>query len=430
MQRIQWVSSSKDRIWQHAVVQSADGERPNLYLTGTVEQTVRGFGGCFNELGWRALARLAEADRRAVMRSLFDPKDGCGFSFCRIPIGASDFALSWYSLNESEGDYEMRHFSLERDRQYLLPYIRAAQAIRPDLQFFASPWSPPTWFKTPPVYNYGRLREDDQTLRAYALYLLKFVLAYQAEGVPVVQLHPQNEVVADQKFPSCVWEPRQLARFIGQYLGPLFSESGADCDIWLGTINSNDYHAWADTILSDEQARAFIKGVGYQYAGQTAVQRTHMSWPELELMQTEAECGSSANSWDEAMDQFKLMQHYFSNGVSSFIYWNMVLPSGGVSTWGWEQNSLISVDEETCTIQYQPEYALMRHFGQWVQPGAKRIGLSGPMTANALAFINPDGTHVVVAANPHAVQRALVVETSGLMFSAQMAPQSIHTFAW
>jgi len=421
-----WISSSPSATWDQRAIQPCVSQKPNL-LTAAKEQTLRGFGGCFNELGWQALSWLSPAERQAVLLSLFDPRQGSGFTYCRLPIGASDFARNWYSLNENDGDFGMQSFSIERDQQMLIPYIRAAQAVQPDLKFFASPWSPPTWLKSPPVYNYGRMKDDPRILQAYGLYLLKFVQAYQAAGIPIIHLHPQNEPVADQKFPSCKWEPALMAKFIREHLGPLFVQSGIACDIWLGTINSADYYAWADTLLNEQNTRQYIKGIGYQYAGQYALQRTHLSWPELELLQTESEAGSSENSWDEALDQFELMHHYFTNGVSGYIYWNMVLPTGGQSTWGWPQNSLISVDEKRKKATFNPEFYLMQHFGRFVLPGAVRLGTSGVRTGTTLAFENPDGSQIIIAANPHMVERELIWLNGSDCFSANLPPKSINT---
>ena len=113
-------------------------------------------------------------------------------------------------------------------------------SIQPELRLIASPWSPPTWMKQPRVYNNGVLRWEPEILEAYALYLLRFVQAYQAEGLPVQQLHVQNEPNSDQKFPSCVWTGAKMRDFIRDFLGPRFREAGADCEIWAGTIESPD----------------------------------------------------------------------------------------------------------------------------------------------------------------------------------------------
>jgi glucosylceramidase len=423
---MKWIATSPAASWREKAPQPAEAP-PQLIVTGSSQQTIEGFGGCFNEIGWQTLQALAGDHRRHVLRDLFDPTGGCGFSLCRVPIGASDFALEWYSHDERDGDFAMEHFSIERDHRYLIPYIRAAMSIQPELRLFASPWSPPTWMKQPRVYNYGVLRWEPEILKAYALYLLRFVQAYHSEGFPVHQLHVQNEPDSEQKFPSCVWTGEKMRDFIRDYLGPCFRDAGIACEIWVGTIERPDYDAWAHTILLDPHARSFVSGVGYQWAGKGAVQRTHQGWPELRLLQTECECGDGSNSWDYAHYVFALLHHYLSNGVNGFVYWNMVLPPGGRSTWGWAQNSMITIDAAQQTVTYNPEFSVMKHFAHFVAPGSVRCDLQGPWSGNALAFQTPDRSTVVVCANPFKEQVEVVMDVKGDRFSLCLDAHSFNT---
>jgi len=394
----------------------SDGER----------QSWMGFGGCFNELGAVALSVLGVAARRKVMQALFGA-NGCRFNLGRLPIGASDYAVSWYSLNETDGDFAMRRFSIERDRRCLIPYIREALAIRKDMTLFASPWSPPTWMKHPKVYNYGTLVWTKRNLEAYALYFVKAVRAYRQAGVPVTQIHVQNEPVADQKFPSCKWTGEQMRDFIRDHLGPAFRRHRLDCEIWLGTLNTGDYNAYPLTVLSDPRANAFITGVGFQWDGKLGVQRTRAAWPEKKLLQTENECGDGQNTWAYAHYVFDLLQHYITNGVNGYVYWNMVLAPEGRSTWGWKQNAMITVDPQTRRVVLNPEFYAMKHFARFVQPGAKVLGVSGHWAGNAVAFRNPDGGLVCVVGNPLKRRQELVLNAGGRSVTATLRPESFNT---
>lgn len=434
-----WISSTRTSYWTEKQVSASEAGEANLTITPEKFQSVEGFGGCFNELGFVALGYLTEEERSKVLHSLFHPDGEHKFSICRLPIGASDYALEWYSLNETDGDLSMEHFSIDRDRRYLIPYIKEALKLNPDLKLFASPWSPPTWMKSPRTYNYGTLRFEKGILEAYALYFVKFVEAYRQEGITIHQVHVQNEVAADQKFPSCVWTGEQLREFIRDYLGPAFEKQGLDTEIWLGTINApdpwqelikkttSDYDVFANTVLSDPEAYKYVKGVGYQWAGKYAIQRTSQSYPELRYMQTENECGDGNNTWDYAKYVFNLYQHYFNNGVNGYIYWNMVLEPKGRSTWGWEQNAMITIDSGANRAIFNPEYYVMKHFAHFVSPGSTRIGLKGPWTGNALAFEKPDGEKVVVIANPFADSRVLRLSTGASIQVFELEPGSFHT---
>ncbi|MCK0471813.1 glycoside hydrolase family 30 beta sandwich domain-containing protein [Halalkalibacter sp. APA_J-10(15)] len=438
---MRWLSSTESGRWKEkdVKVETNQKKQSSLTITSTARQLVEGFGGCFNELGYEALSFLSEEDREQVLYHLFHPDGDCKFSVCRLPIGASDYALEWYSLNEHDDDYEMEHFSIERDRKYLIPYIKEALRFNPNLTLFASPWSPPTWMKTPKAYNYGTLRWEKEVLEAYALYFVKFIEAYKQEGITIHQIHVQNEVVADQKFPSCVWTGEQLREFIRDYLGPAFKRHHIETEIWLGTINApepwdewmkgkaQDHDEYAHTVLSDPEAYKYVSGVGYQWAGKYGIQRTVLSYPELRYMQTENECGDGTNTWFYAKYIFNLYQHYFTNGVNSYIYWNMVLQPKGRSTWGWEQNSMLTIEKEQQQLTQNPEYYVMKHFSHFVRPDARRIETTGSWTGNSLVFENKDGSLVVVIQNPFKEEREVVIEHNGQQYSFSLEAESFNS---
>jgi glucosylceramidase len=431
---VSWVATTPKSSWQHQSIDPDHAISPplaasflDLVITPGRDQAWEGFGGCFNELGWIALRVLPAEERQAVLNRLFHPKEDCRFTICRLPIGASDYAAEWYSHNEQDGDYAMAHFSIQRDREYLIPYIRAARTIQPAMKLFASPWSPPTWMKYPKAYNYGTLVWKKEVLEAYALYFAKFVQTYGEEDLQIDQIHVQNEPNSDQKFPSCLWTGEKMRDFIRDYLGPGFERLGIDCEIWAGTIERGDFNKWGHTILSDPVARRYIAGMGYQWAGRDAVQRTHESWPNLRLMQTENECGEGKNDWEHAFHVFDLFQHYITNGVSAYVYWNMVLAPGGRSTWGWTQNSMICIHPETKEVTYNPEFYVMKHFSHFILPGARRAILNGPWTANAVAFENPDGALAVIIKNPQSSVGFVRLQWAENTREVQLPAQSINT---
>lgn len=430
----EWISTTRNEQWVSRAADTTAGMLPTLHLTGRKLQTISYFGGCFNELGWKALSKLPDETRDGVFAELFG-KDGCRFNMGRFPIGASDYALEWYSLDEYDSDYGMEHFTIERDKTILIPYIRKALDVNPDLKLFASPWSPPTWMKFPKAYNYGRIIWEDKNLRAYALYFLKFIKAYENQGVAVNQIHVQNEPMADQKFPSCLWSGEHLRDFIKLYLGPLFIENRVRTEIWLGTINANndhvrmmsDYDELSNTVLSDPDALRYISGVGYQWGGKQAIQRTHESWPEMPLMQTENECGDGANTWEYAQYVFSLMKHYFTNGVLGYIYWNMVLEPEGMSTWGWKQNSMLTVDATGRNVLYNPEFYVIKHASHFVVPGSRLLETRGASSGNTLTFLTPDGSVVFITANPFTKTKPFSVTGEGVSVSVELPADSINT---
>lgn len=425
---LQLISSSPNAQWvvSNVVVDETDAS-PSVWTDGVVTDNFKGFGGCFNELGWRALGHLDETDRLEILHALFSA-DGCGFNYNRMPIGANDFSETWYSHNETAGDYAMDNFSIGRDHQSLIPYIRAARETHgKDFFLFASPWSPPTWMKFPSAYNYGTLIWEPQNRQAYAKYFVRFVDAYADEGIRIDAVHVQNEPNSDQKFPSCLWTGAQMRDFIRDDLGPAFESTGTATQIWAGTIERGDFNSWAGTILSDAETARFVSGLGFQWAGKYGVQRTRQAFPKTPLIQTECECGDGSNSWEYAHYVFDLIQHYLSNGAEAYVYWNMVLETGGLSTWGWRQNSMVTVDSARRTATFNPEFYVMKHFAGIVKPGAQVLRAVGPLAANTLAFRNPDGRQVFVLQNPHEEERTVAIQGDAGSVSLTLGPRSIST---
>jgi glucosylceramidase len=436
VRNVRWISTTKSDIWESMNIIDSTPCDNTLEVTGETDQTIEGFGGCFNELGWITLSHLDEENREKVLDELFNPSSGCKLNFCRLPVGANDYSAEWYSCNETSNDYEMKEFTIERDKSYLIPYIKEALKRNPDIKLFASPWSPPTWMKFPKAYNHGTLIWEKETLEAYALYFLKFVKAYKNEGLDIHQLHVQNEPMADQKFPSCIWTGEQFKEFISDYMGPLFEKEGMDTEIWLGTINGPEtdfrslytgYDQYANLVLSDKNARKYIQGVSYQWAGKYAVQQTHESWPELRLIQSENECGNGTNTWEYAHYIFNLFRHYLHNGVNSYVYWNMVLEPEGKSTWGWKQNSMITINPDTKEIIYNPEFYVMKHFSSFIKQGAVRLKAKGHFTGNSVVFRNPDGEIVIVVGNNMSKSREFTFKGEGKEITVELKPFSFNT---
>jgi glucosylceramidase len=253
------------------------------------------------------------------------------------------------------------------------------------------------------------------------LYFEKYIQAYREHGIDIAMVMPQNEPNSDQNFPSCCWTPAGLARFIS-HLGPRMERQGVD--VWFGTWERPKV-ALVDSVLTDPVAGKYIKGVGFQWAGRSALPVVREKYPELGLMMTEQECGNGRNDWSGVSHAWGLMKHYLSNGVSAYDYWNMSLLENGLSRWGWRQNSLVTVDPEQHTFRYTIEFYLLKHVSHYVQPGAQLLCL--PAEADALAFRNPDGRVVLVVCNPEAKPLDLQVKLGSRTCALSMPPHSFNT---
>src|SRR6202035_1259571 len=225
---------------------SATPSAPTIVVDPTLTyQTMQGFGGAITDSSATVLYRLSPAARAATMRSLFDPVTGDGLDYLRQPIGASDFVATadytYDDLPAGQTDYAQQHFSIAHDQAQILPLLRQAKALNPRLQIIASPWSPPAWMKTNGSLIGGPLIATPQIYQAYALYLLKFIEAYRANGVNVnaitVQNEPQNRT--SDNYPGTDMPSAQEAAVI-EYLGPMLRAAHLPTEIFAYD------HNWAE----------------------------------------------------------------------------------------------------------------------------------------------------------------------------------------
>ena len=281
------------------------GERLEVNPAETY-QTMLGLGSSLEPATCSNLWRMAEADRERTVERLVSPTAGIGMNLMRICIGTPDFTGDpWYSYNDlpaGETDPGLQRFSIEKDRAYILPVLKLARQKNPDLLFFASPWSPPGWMKSTGTMIGGHLLPP--WYPAYAEYFVKFIRAYEAEGIPIYAVTIQNEPGVDRAkernpkwfYPSCHWTGEQERDFIRDHLGPAFRRHGLPTRIWCYDHNYNARTrgddpglAYPRTILRDPQAAQFVSGVAFHgYAGEPAGMSVfHQEFPHVPLYFTE-----------------------------------------------------------------------------------------------------------------------------------------------
>lgn len=459
---IEMVTTTESSPWQTSTITQASTTKSDAVdveiNTNNTLQEIEGFGTCFNELGWTSLQRLTETERQGIFRELFEPGTGANLTVCRMPVAANDFARDWYSYSEIEGDFAMENFSIANDEETLIPYIKSALKYNANVKLWASPWSPPQWMKYNkhyaaksilgdwdsstlddgvdmrgitnglPIEREGKegtdmFIQEPEYFEAYALYFSKFIEAYREQGINIAMVMPQNEFNSTQFFPSCTWTAAGLATFVGEYLGPAMTK--LDVDLMFGTME-RPTEAFVDTMINDPKAGQYIKGVGFQWGGKNAIAGIHKRYPNMPLYQTEQECGNGKNDWSKCKYSWGLMKHYLNNGTSAYLYWNTSLDEGGISTWGWKQNSLVSVDTVSNTFKYNHEYYLLKHVSHYVLPGAKRLATSGDYD-NILAFKNTDGSTILVLQNDQDKAKTVHFKLDDETFSVDLTADSFTT---
>jgi glucosylceramidase len=448
------IVSSNNSYWQVGTIATGTTATVTVNSSQTYQKWL-GFGGCFNEKGWQALQNLSTSDRDRAMRLLFDKKNGIGFTWGRIPIGASDYAIARYTLDETVGDTLMNNFSIAHDTNYLVPYIKAAQAVKPDILFWASAWTTPTWMKTGAAdaagYDAGAMRDTAKYLRANALYTARFIEAYNAKGIPIKFVVPQNEPGYTEHYPSCGWGKYRkpddvtnvngaeyLSDYTANYLWPILQSRDPQTDLWFGTL-SNDLMDTAYWSAVKPKAGTHIKGVCLQWnlitvaaasasAGYLVMQSEHQcgNYPWKTVVTNVASADSNhffasyaPNNYNYGQESWGLIKKWLTTGANVYCAWNMVLDTGGFNldqNRPWPQNALLTVNYQTHTLTATPAYYVFRHVAQFLDTGAVRLGTTG---GNALAFRNPDNSIITVVYNSatSAAQTTVAVGGRNLQFS-------------
>ena len=415
---------------------AADNARRVVIDPGRSFQTILGFGGAFTEAAAYTLHQLPEEQQEAVLKSYFDAESGHGYTLCRTHINSCDFSRGNYAYDEVPGDTELEHFSIERDRQDLLPMIKSAMAMSGEsIKLLASPWSPPAWMKTNHEMNHGGklLPEYRQT---WADYYARYIREYAAEGVPIWGVSVQNEPLATQTWDSCIYTAAEERDFVRDYLGPtLMAQELEDVKIVVWDHNRDLVYRRAKTILDDPDAAQYVWGVGFHWYEKPLrfknLARVHDRFPDINLLFTEGcqEGGPHLGEWGLGERYAHNMINDLNNWTVGWIDWNMLLnKQGGPNHVGNYCSAQIIADTETGELLYQSSYYYFGHIARYVRPGSVRVGCeSSDKKLEAMAFHGPDGKLVVVVLNQTGKARDFSLVLNEDTFEVPCPPHSIIT---
>jgi glucosylceramidase len=407
-------------------------------------QTMLGLGSSLEPATCANLSRMSPADRERTVARLVSPAAGIGMNLMRICIGTPDFTGDpWYSYDDvppGETDPELRRFSIGKDRAYILPMLKQALAANPALLFFASPWSPPGWMKSTGTLIGGYVLQ--QWYPAYAEYFVRFIRAYEAEGIPVHAVTIQNEPGVDRSFetnpkwhyPSCRWTAEQERDFVRDHLGPAFRRHGLKTRVWAYDHNYNVEArigdagiAYPRAILRDPAAAPLVSGVAFHgYVGKpSGMSVFHREFPDVPLHFTEG----SVFGLRGGVELIEKLRHF----ASSYNAWVTILDERGKPNNGPFEASrtIITLDSATLKPAEHFDYFLYGQFMKFIQRGAVRVGSSesGKVVAN-VAFRSPDGSFVLVAVNAGREPQAITLRMGTRAATAELPGASVATFTW
>ena len=399
-------------------------------------QTLLGFGGAFTEAAAVTWLALGAAAREQMLRDCFDRDSGHGYTLCRVHMNSCDFALGNYAHVETPGDVELKSFSIERDRQALLPFIQAALRVagRP-IQLLVSPWSPPAWMKSNGEMNRGGTLLP-QYRQAWARCFVRFIQAYEAEGVPVWGVSVQNEPAATQSWDSCRYSAEEERDFVRDHLGPELAQAGlGHIKIVIWDHNRDGMVERANVVYSDPAAAHYVWGTGFHWYGEDHfdhVQYVHDAWPDKQLLFTEGcqEGGPHHGSWALGERYARSIINDLNRWTVGWIDWNLLLDEhGGPNHVGNLCSAPILADTASGSLQHQSSYWYLGHFARFIQPGARRVLCAASrQDLEATAFLNPDGSAATVAMNRTGQAIAFTLQVGGTTVVTGLPARSIATY--
>jgi glucosylceramidase len=420
----------------------ASARTPQLTIAvndATKYQQIDGFGASITDSSaWLLSQKLTPVQRTALLKKLFDTKQGIGLAILRQPMGSSDFSLADYSYDDvppGESDSELKHFTIDRDRQYILPVLREALAANPKLKIIASPWSPPGWMKTSGSMIGGTLLPS--SFAPLARYFVRFVQSYEAAGVPIFAITPQNEprnIPAD--YPGMGMTAEEQTVFIREHLGPAFRDAHLKTKI-MAFDHNWDLIDFPDKILTDPKAAEFSAGAAtHCYGGGPDAQtKLHDHFPAKGIWLTEC----SGGEWQKGnllVAQADLIIETTRNWGQSVVLWNLGLDQNHAPHLGGctDCRGVVTIDhsKSPATVTLTVDFTALAHASNFVAPGALRIDsiTSEESPLKHVAFRNSDGSIVLLALNPSERAIAFSIAWQSQYATYTLQPGAVVTFQW
>lgn len=397
-------------------------------------QTILGFGGAVTESAGYAFSTLSKENQEKILELYFG-KEGNRYNIARTHIDSCDFSLGNYSAMTDPEDVELKSFTLERDEQYILPLIEAAQDKRGEaLELLLSPWSPPAFMKTNGEQNHGgQLKPEFRQF--WARYLCRYLKEYEQRGFKVNRITVQNEPAAVQSWDSCIYSAEEERDFIRDYLYPEMVNSG------LGDVKINIWDHNKERIIQrakvtiDHDTDKMIGGIAFHwYSGDhfEGISLAHEVFPDKELIFTEG-CVEYSRFTANQLRNAQMYAHdiigNLNAGMHAFLDWNILLnEKGGPNHVGNYCDAPIMIDTGNNTFEIHLSYDYIGHFSRYIQRGAKRIAYTKYTDKLELtSFKNPDGTIVIVMLNRNDFDLPVTCDIDGKLFDTVVDKNTIVT---
>lgn len=403
-------------------------------------QTFIGIGGAITDASAEVFAKLPKATQQELLTAYYDKNKGIGYTVVRANMNSCDFSSDTYTY-VADGDKALKTFNIDHDRQFKIPLIKQAQATAGKVNLFVSPWSPPAWMKS----NNNMLKGGSLLPafhQSWANYYVKFIQAYEKEGMPVWGLTVQNEPMATQRWESCIYTAEEERDFIKNFLGPTLHKNGMASKKLIGWDHNRDLiYQRATTLFSDPQTEKYLWGIGFHWyetwTGSNQnfenLKRVKEAFPTKQLIFTEG-CVEKfsldrINDWSLGERYGLSMINDFNAGTAAWTDWNILLDeNGGPNHVGNFCFAPVHADTKSGKLMYTNSFYYIGHFSKYIKPGAKRI-ISAPSRTmlSSTAFQNPDGSVVVVVMNTTDQKLPYQIWVQGNVAETVSQPHSIST---
>lgn len=404
-------------------------------------QQIEGFGAALTgSSAFLIHQKLNHSQRGSLLKELFSKEDGIGLFYLRLTMGASDFSLSNYTYNDlpqGETDYDLDDFSIAKDKQDIVPVLKEILAINQNIRIMGSPWSPPAWMKTNGSLMAGELKRE--AYGVYAKYFVRYVQAYQQEGISIAAITVQNEPLhATVSYPSMYMSSGDQNVFIRQHLGPAFAAQDINTDIVVYDHNW-DNTAYPMDILNDPETKKFVAGSAFHgYGGDVnAMSQVHNAHPDKGIYFTEISGGEWATNFSDNL-QWN-MRHVFigttKNWSKNVLLWNLALDErhGPTNNGCQDCRGVVTIDSQTGEVTRNVEYYSLAHFSKFIPPGSNRISSQSSGNTAGLenvAFLTPEGERVLVLANDNPVSREVKIVEKERQIIYNLPSKSVATIVW
>ena len=405
-------------------------------------QTYLGVGAALTDASAETYAKLSKEKQQEFMQAYFDKTKGIGYTLARTNIHSCDFSSGSYTY-VTEGDKELTSFNIQHDKQFRIPFIKEAiKAAGGALTLYASPWSPPAFMKdNNNMLRGGKLKPD--YYQSWANYYVKFINAYEAEGIPVWGLTVQNEPMATQRWESCLYTAEEERDFLKNFLGPTLHKEGmADKKVIVWDHNRDLLYQRAQTYFNDPEMSKYAWGIGFHWYEDWSggkqmfsnVAMVNKAFPDKNILFTEG-CAESFDStrynhWGLGEEYGRSMINDFNNGAVGWTDWNILLDETGGPNH--VQNfcfAPVHADTRRGDLIYTNAFYYIGHFSKFIKPGAKHI-ISSPSRSQLMStsFLNEDGSMVVVVMNETDKEAPFFLWIDGKAAETKALPHSINTY--